>query len=571
MENVGAEEMSNQATLNDEDVPVTETTENTEANDSVSIDNLNITKNSADILRNAQSLFANASKFSGNINLKDVDDSIIENTQISGDYVSGSGKKVDMGSGHMFFSDVYVMAGGEAKPNDTLKIESQIDLDDSTKIRLYLKEHQDSPYCTLLIVLSVFENYHYDLVCDECFLLYPMLAAEQREVLNAKGETIIKKRDDFEISREEAVEIFSIVFFQDKLISHGGSSIKTTFVGFSSEDHSTNILRCIFEEFISLRSKVADYLISLICSDSGRVVYYVAAINAIKKICDINPEFFINEIVVKLYEQKSIFYDIAVSEILCSIAKYSESIRSADQYLGFVSSKERDVHYYIITLLMSRTLKYKRNKIGHLMRPILRELLKQPRMEFLFRNLTGEFPEEDDYINKIDLFFNIGGRYAEYYIALVIELEYIISSFKKNDGRRDFMQFISLLFIQEDYRESKLSAKNPAKSKDMIFIRLILRDEEVVTSLVNLWGELLKNPKLSKFAKKFLDDYLVDRSGAITDEEYERLETFFVRLSYSKRTRDTIKFFLNNLATRSRNKVIIANKIREKIGGVYHE
>ena len=81
-------------------------------------------------------------------------------------------------------------------------------------------------------------------------------------------------------------------------------------------------------------------------------------------------------------------------------------------------------------------------------------------------------------INNIDLFFNIGNRYAEYYIALVSEIHNILKQMKRNDPRRDFVQFITLLFVQEDYNESCLNTSNPSKFKDMIFIRLVLSDED---------------------------------------------------------------------------------------------
>ena len=41
--------------------------------------------------------------------------------------------------------------------------------------------------------------------------------------------------------------------------------------------------------------------------------------------------------------------------------------------------------------------------------------------------------------------------------------------------RRDFVQFITLLFVQEDYNESCLNTSNPSKFKDMIFIRIFFQ------------------------------------------------------------------------------------------------
>lgn len=192
----------------------------------------------------------------------------------------------------------------------------------------YLKEEQQNPYCSLLIVLSIFDNCQFDLVSEEAKIFYNILVEEYREIINDKGEKAVMKRAPFEISRQEASGNFGVSFYQDMLITHGGRFL-TSFIGFSSEEHSFNVLRCIYSEFVTLKDKVTAFLTKLICSE--KVTLYVAAINTLKKICDINPEYFISKIVVRLIQNKSIPSDIAVAQVLCSIAEYSKNEYQADK------------------------------------------------------------------------------------------------------------------------------------------------------------------------------------------------------------------------------------------------
>lgn len=381
---------------------------------------------------------------------------------------------------------------------------------------------------------------------------YDIIVEEYKEIVNDKGEKLVIKKEPFEISRQEASKIFGVKFYQDMLITSGGRLL-TSFIRFSSEEHSLNVLRCVYSEFVTLKDRVTAFLTKLICSE--KITLYVTAINTLKKLCDINPEYFISKIIVRLIQNKSIFSDIAVAQVLCSIAKNSKSEYRADKYLAFIPNIEKDIHYYIITLLMCKTLSYKRDKISKLIRPILWELITQQK--------------EENFINNIALFFNIGNRYAEYYIALVSEIYNILKQMKCNDPRRDFMQFITLLFIQEDYNESCLDTSNPSKFKDMIFIRLVLRDSDTSNKLIFLWTELLMSKKFKQTSKKILENYLMLRSDFVEEEieEYMKIEAFFSKLAEKEKIRNNIRFFLMNISTRPRNPISLAGKIYQKIGG----
>ena len=520
------------------------------------LDDRTFTKNNAELLKCIEPILASYKNTAPNITINN----------ISGDSVSGSAQKFDFGKDNIFESDVTIGSNSNS-PDEirTTNSNATIDLSNSKAIYEYLKANQQSSYCSLLIVLSIFENCQFDLVCEEAKILYLILSEEQREIVNDKDEIKIIYREQFEISRQEAIEKFAVTFYQDNLITFGGK-ILTSFIGFSSSEHSGNILKCVFEEFISLRDKITAYLTKLICSE--KIILYAAAINVIKKTCYINPEYFITGIVVRLLQNKSIPSDIAIAEILCSIAEHSKSTYNADKYLGFISEGNKDIHYYIITLLMCRTLSFKRDKIGKLINPILWELIKQPIIESLYNNLDLELHEKKDFINNIDVFFNIGNRYAEYYIALVTELYNIMISFKKTDTRRYFVQCTTLLFISEDYKASCLNPEKSDKFKDLIFIRLVLRDSETAKKIVFLWSELLKNKDISPFVKQFLENYLTDRDNKNTTEnEYQKIEAFFLKLSTIESVKNTLLFFLNNLSTRPKNKLQIARRIYLKIGG----
>jgi len=522
----------------------------------------NLSKNDVGLLKNREEVFAQGVHAGGNITFN----------FISGDSVTGNGQKIDFGEDNEF-GNVTIGRSIGSPNNDsvdkTSRQNASIDLADYSVLYRYLKEQQQSPYCSLLIVMAIFENCQFDLVCEEAKILYEMLSEEWHEIINDKGEKITIKREIFEISRQETISYFAIRFYEDNLITLGGK-VLTNFVAFLSDEHSINILRCVYSEFMVLRDKITKYLIWLVCSE--KIVLYSSAVNSLKKLCIINPEYFISKVVVELLENKTIPADLAVAEMLCSIAEHSKSANSADRYLGFISNMNRDIHYYIITLLMCKSLSYKRDKISALIRPIIRELMAQPGLTFVLKQVHLELPEEEDYINNVDVFFNIGNRYAEYYIALINELYDITSNIRRTDARRNLIQIITLLFIREDFNESCLNTHNPKKFNDMIFIRLVLRDDRTRRNLLFLWGELLRNARIKNTANNYLEKYLSLRDGFVSDDiEYKKLEYFFVGLAENDKVRSNLIFFLKNVSTRKKRPISLAGRIYRKLEGIYND
>jgi hypothetical protein len=484
---------------------------------------------------------------------------------IEGDNYNAGAINNGAGHGNSYYDAVNIGSNQSTSTKTVVEQDVLLDLSDYGAIYKYLKEHQQSPYCSLLIVLSIFDNSQYDLVTQEAKIFYDMMADEYKEIMDDKGEKHIIKKESFEISRQEATANFGVRFYQDMLIT-SGTSFWTSFIGFSSETHLLNVLRCVYSEFVTLKDTVTAFLTKLICSE--KITLYVAAINTLKKICDINPEYFMSKIIVRLIHNKSIPSDVAVAQVLCSIAEHAKKKYSADKYLNFVPDIDKDIHYYIITLMMCRDLSYKRDRIGTLIRPILWQLIAQPKLQFILDRLEMDLPEEENFINNIDLFFNIGNRYAEYYIALISELYDILKQMKRNDTRREFVQFITLLFIQEDYNESHLNTTDSSKFKDMIFVRMVLRDKDTSNRLIYLWRELLKNRKFKRVTEKILENYLALRNNYVNEEiEYLKLEAFFSKLAGEEIIRNNILFFLRNISTRPQNPIALAGKIYQKIGG----
>ena len=222
--------------------------------------------------------------------------------QIFGDYMSGNARKIDFGEQNEF-DDVSIGNKSDADEPPLDKKDIKIDLSDSRKIYEYLKENRQSPYCAFLIALSIFEKCQLELVRNEAEMLYSILSDEQREIIHPNGEHQIVQRESFEVSQKELIDNFGLCFYNDYLITFGGR-IRSGFVRFASKEYSDNILRVIFTEFITLKNKIVGYLTQLICSE--KISLYVAAINAIKKICDINPEFFISGIVTRLIKNKTV-------------------------------------------------------------------------------------------------------------------------------------------------------------------------------------------------------------------------------------------------------------------------
>lgn len=486
---------------------------------------------------------------------------------ISGD--SYSGNAINDSAGHDNIFEQAVSFHSESKCENSVceDPKSEIDLSDYKAIYEYLKTQQCNPYCSLIISLSIFDNSQYDLVCEEARILYEMLVEETYIITTSEGEKTKVNRDAFDISRHEATSMFGIRFYQDTLITFGGR-IETNFIGFSSREHACNILRCVFSEFLVLKDKITGFLTRLICSE--KIILYAAAINVLKNLCDINPEYFISKIVVRLLKEKSIPADIAVAQVLCSIAENSKNINSADKYLNFISKVDKDIHYYIITLMMCKTLSYNRQKIGKLIRPIIQELISQPGLQLLLNSMKIDLPDEDDFINNVDLFFNIGNRYAEYYIALISELYEFLSNLKRNDGRRDLICFITLLFIKEDYNESCLNTNDEKKFVDMIFIRLILRlKNDTANKLAYLWSEILRNKKFKAVGERYLSGYLSQRNRvAISDAEYKKIKFFFLKLAETDSVKGKTQFFLQRLYTNPRNRIDLAGKILHDMGGM---
>lgn len=514
----------------------------------------NISKSSVALVKNLPEIMEKGRVTSLNITIYD----------IKGDNYNDNATNSGMGHDNTY-NDVANIGLNKSIMGESISEQVALDLSNYNAIYKYLKEQQQNPYCSLLIVLSIFNNYQFDLVSQEAKIFYDIVADEYKEIVNDKGEILTVRKKLFEISRQEAKSNFGVKFYQDMLITSGGRLL-TSFIGFSSEEHSLNVLRCVYSEFVTLKDKVTAFLTKLICSE--KVTLYVAAINTLKKLCDINPEYFISKIISRLIQNKSIPSDVAVAQILCSIAEHSKSEYRADKYLAFIPNIDKDIHYYIITLMMCRTLSYKRDKISKLIRPILWELINQPKLQLILNKLKMDLPEEENFINNIDLFFNIGNRYAEYYIALISEIHNILKQMRRNDTRRDFVQFIALLFIQEDYNGCCLNTTNPHKFKDMIFIRAVLRDNDTSHNLIFIWTELLRNRRFKKIAEKILENYLMLRNDFINNQiDYLRVETFFLKLVEQERIRNNILFFLMNLSTRPQNSIALAEKIYKKIGG----
>ena len=311
-----------------------------------------ITKNSVDLIKNFDFL----KKMGGHISVN------IEVNNIAGNSYTDSTHN-DGGKGNTFQDEVRF---GETIENENVKPaqynseSATINLLNYADVQEYLEEQQHNPYCSFIIALSIFGNSQFNLVSEEAQQLYHIIADESRETKNDKGDVVIIKREPFELSRKKATAYFGIEFYEGTLITFGGR-IATPFVGFSHEEHSLNILRCIFSEFTALKHKITAYLTMLICSE--KVTLYVAAINTLINLCDLDPEYFISKIVARLLQNKSIPSDIAVAQVLCAIATHSKNEYSADRYLNIISNIDKDVHYYIITLMMSKTLEYDRKKI----------------------------------------------------------------------------------------------------------------------------------------------------------------------------------------------------------------
>jgi hypothetical protein len=423
----------------------------------------NISKSSVELVKNLSDILEKGRLTSLNITIND----------IKGDNYNDNA--VNSGMGHDNYYNSVEPLNSKNNSNINKEKKTVIYLSDYAEVYKYLKDQQYSPYCSLIIALSIFNNSQFDLVCSEAKILYDLLVEDNREITDRRGRRVVVKKEAFEISRQEATSYFGIRFYQDMLITVGGR-LKTSFIGFEKEEHSTNVLRCVYSEFVTLKDKVTAYLTKLICSE--KVTLYVAAINTLKKLCDINPEYFISNIVNRIIKNKSIPSDIAVSQIICSIARNSNNEQRAEKYLSAVPNVDKDIHYYIITLMMCQPLSYTRDKVAKLIRPVLWELINQPRLQHMLGKLNIDLPEDDNFINNIDLFFNIGNRYAEYYIALVSQMYDIVTHMRCNDSKRDVAHLVILLFIQEDLKESQLNTSDSRKFKDMVFIRLVLRDEE---------------------------------------------------------------------------------------------
>lgn len=523
-----------------------------EADTAKLLNDADLSQSDQEFIKQRSSIFSNGLNMSDNITIY----------QIFGDYMSGNARKIDFGEQNEF-DDVSIGNKSDADEPTFEKKVVKYNLSDSSVIYNYLKDNRQSPYCAFLIALSIFEKCQLELVRHEAETLYGILSEEQREIIHPNGEHQIVQRESFEVSQTELTDNFGLCFYNDYLITFGGR-IRSGFVRFASKEYADNILRVIFTEFITLKNKIIGYLTQLICSE--KISLYVAAINAIKKICDITPEFFISGIVTRLIKNKTVPSDIAVAEILCNIAQLSGNTYNAERFLEAVYGKNKDMHYYITTLLMCKTLKYDKEKIAKLIRPILCELETQPHLEYTLKNANIELPEEENYLKNIGVFYNIGERYAKYYIALIYEFCHRLNELKRSDPQRVYVQLVLILFIQEDYNESNFNTDKPAKFKDMIFIRLVLRDKETADKLIYLWAELLSSRKFSLTAKKLLGNYLHRRDKYnLNEKDYKRIELFFVRLVYTNNIHKTMMFFLKNMATSPKEPNRIACRIYEKV------
>ena len=479
-----------------------------------------------------------------------------------GDNIFGDSTKMDFGENNDF-GDININKNDGASPENTGLISTVLSLSDYDAIFKYIDENRQSPYCSLLITLAIFDYCQYDLVCEEAKTLYMIITDSETKTVDKNGSAVVITREPFDISRQEAVKKFAVYIHKNNIITHGGR-ILTDFIRFSAEDHALNILRCVYSEFIELRDKITRYIIGLIRSEL--IVMYSAAIKVLKKTCVYNPEYFIKTALFNLYMDKSMTSDIAIVELLCSIAEYSKNTDGAEMYLNSISGSDRDVHYYVIMLLLSKNLLYKREKIAKLAEPMIWELIEQPRLALIYKRFNMMIPEKENYLNNISAFYLIGDRYAEYFIAFVHILYDILNKMKKNDERITLVYYVTMLFIKADFIESQRSAKDKAQYQDMVFIRLVLRDGDTKMKLIYLWNQLLTHVQFKKTAYQYIEEYLLLRDGFIDDDnEYKKLEYFFIVLAQDNDLKRNIINFLKNLFARPKNSIKIARKISEKL------
>ncbi len=436
-----------------------------------------------------------------------------------------------------------------------------VNLSDNESIYNYLCKNRNTPQCAFLISLAIFDVCQYEVVIKEAQILY-----EKYILNNIPYSKKTRNLYGFEASRLELKKLFGVEYVKGQAITK--FPVEVDYVKFSLQQHAYNVLECVFNETIGIKNAVTDFLIYLVTSDY--MVLYSNAITAIKKIGEFISHDSLAKIINALIKKETIASDLAVAHILGSLPRLPDRQYNPETFLENFLYANKNIHYHIASLTLCKLLHCKKDVIKQNFSPVLDALINQPELEIILEHMNMVLPEEENYINNISLFYNIGNRYAEYFIALVENFAQQLRGTKRFDEHRNLILMIVLLFFKEDLNESCVDVPADSDSfSDMLFIRLVLRkDIELRKNIIYLWSELIKSNIFGKECKKILKSYLLKRDGNIKDDvEQRKLNLFFKSFSYDQYAYKRVIDFLARLSTERNGSLELAKIILNTIGG----
>ena len=112
-----------------------------------------ISKSGVELVKNISEVLDNGSHTSINITIND----------IKGDNYNDNATNSSAGHDNSY-NEAVCIGAAQAVIKESVSETVILDISDYSAVYKYLKEQQQNPYCSLLIVLSIFDNYQFDLV-----------------------------------------------------------------------------------------------------------------------------------------------------------------------------------------------------------------------------------------------------------------------------------------------------------------------------------------------------------------------------------------------------------------------
>lgn len=420
-------------------------------------------------------------------------------------------------------------------------------------LRHWMANHYQDFEMAFLIALAVFEDSPYLWIYEMADDLYAMFDMDEAE----RSRQRLEKE---KMPGRQRIETAGARQYQSKIYNHTGP-VESDFLGFVKPEYRGRILECVWKEFLFLREKLVQWLKSYVFC--GNYTKISRAVEALSQLAKLDFYYFDKNVVPFFLKEKQIMTDYAVAQIM--IRAYE-----AEQYQHNIESQVKhwatlgNLHYSLTALMVCGMGNWNRNEV---------ELVVDAYMKYTVEELQGS--RQKGYLDNLSALFEIGGRKAVYFKAVVSALYERLNACKgrKRREERIGIGLIFFILLQLDYDQSNIDVTNAKNHKDMIFVKMCFIKNETTPKLLELWKFIWNSREFRKYTQKFLEMYLYQYGGC-GQEQIRYLKQFLYSFQESEAERKEMEFFLRKITFQMKRPVKAAERIHyqydsEKRGSDY--